>query len=245
MRLKSYAAQTHQGPYLQVNEDGYDFDFENDLYMIFDGFGGSGIGDRAVEKLKQEVKTFYTQISNDPNATMPLYYNPRNLLEGNAILNSMINAHQNLFRSNQDKPINQRAGASALVAVKAESIVVLVGVGNCCAYHFRQGSLSKVIHEDTFQHLSKEKFDYKFRSSPMSAIGMYPEMNYQMREVRLAEGDKLILLSDGVYGELSEDELFYALNKASPDSSQRLNSLLKLSNSRGNTDNQTAMILEF
>lgn len=245
MRLKAYAAQTHQGPYLQVNEDGYDFDFENELFMILDGFGGSGVGDRAVDKLKQEIKTFYTQISDDPNATMPLYYNPRNLLEGNAILNSLMNAHQNLLRSNSEKPINQRAGASAVVAVKADSMLILVGIGNCCGYHFRQGKLSKIVSEDTFQYLSKEQFDTKFRTSPMNALGMYPELGHQMREVRLAEGDKVILMSDGVYAQLTEDELLYTLNKSSPDANERINNLLKLSNSRGNTDNQTAMILEF
>ena len=132
-----------------------------------------------------------------------------------------------------------------MVAVKADSLLVLVGVGNCCAYHFRQGKLSKIIVEDTFQYLSKDQFDLKFRTSPMNAIGMYPELGHQLREVRLAEGDKVILLSDGVYGQLSEDELLYALNKSAPDANERINSLLKLSNSRGNTDNQTAMILEF
>lgn len=245
MRLKAYAAQTHQGPYLQVNEDGYDFDFENDLYMVFDGFGGSGIGDRAVDRLKQEIKNFYTQISDDPNATMPLYYNPRNLLEGNAIVNSLINAHQNLIKSNSEKPINQRAGASAIVAVRAESVMILVGIGSCSAYHFRQGKLSKIITEDTFQYLSKNQMDFRFRTSPMNAMGMYPELGHQMREVRLAEGDKLILLTDGVYTSLTDDELLYALNKSAPDAQERVNSLLKLSNTRGNLDNQTAMILEF
>ncbi len=245
MRLKAYAAQTHQGPYLQVNEDGYDFDFENELFMIFDGFGGSGLGDRTVEKLKQEIKTFYTQISDDPNATMPLYYNPRNLLEGNAILNSMMSAHQNLLKTNLEKPVNQRAGASAIVAVKADSLLVLVGVGNCSAYHFRQGKLSKIIVEDTFQNLSKDQFESRFRTSPMNALGMYPEMGHQLREVRLAEGDKIVLLTDGIYAQVNEDELLYTLNKASPDANERVNSLLKLSNSRGNTDNQTAVILEF
>ncbi|MCM2351649.1 MAG: protein phosphatase 2C domain-containing protein [Bacteriovoracaceae bacterium] len=245
MRLKAYAAQTHQGPYLQVNEDAYDFDFDNDLFMILDGFGGSGLGDRAVDRLKQEIKTFYTQISDDPNATMPLYYNPRNLLEGNAILNSMMNAHQNLLKSNLEKPVNQRAGASAIVAVRAESLLVLVGVGNCCAYHFRQGKLSKIIVEDNFQNLSKDQFESRFRTSPMNALGMYPEMGHQLREVRLAEGDKIVLLTDGVYAQVNEDELLYTLNKSSPDANERVNSLLKLSNSRGNTDNQTAVILEF
>lgn len=245
MRLKSYAAQTHQGPYLQVNEDGYEFDFENDLYIVMDGFGGSGIGDKAVERLKQEIKTFYTQISDDPNATMPLYYNPRNLLEGNAILNSMMSAHQNLLNTNSHAPINQRAGASALVAVRAESLMVLVGVGNCCAYHFRNGKITKVVTEDTLLHLSKDQFNFKFRTSPATAMGMYPELTYQMKEVRLAEGDKIIMLTDGVYAHLNEDELLYALTKTQPDAQERINSLLKLSNSRGNLDNQTAMILEF
>lgn len=245
MRLKAYAAQTHQGPYLQVNEDGYDFDFENDLYMIFDAFGGSGVGEFALERLKQEIKTFYTQISHDPNATMPLYYNPRNLLEGNAIINSMMNAHINLLKLNAEKPINQRAGASALVAVRAESVMVLAGVGNCCAYHFRQGTLTKIIFEDTFQFLSKDHFDRRFRTFPMTAFGMYPELGQQMREVRLSEGDKLLLLTDGVYGNLNEEELLYTMNKSSPSAQDRVNSLLKLSNSHGNLDNQTAMILEF
>ncbi|HXH74368.1 MAG TPA: PP2C family serine/threonine-protein phosphatase [Bacteriovoracaceae bacterium] len=245
MKLRAYAAQTHQGPYLQVNEDSYDFDFENDLFMVLDGFGGSGIGDRAVEKLKQEIKTFYTQISDDPNATMPLYYNPKNLLEGNAILNSMMSAHINLLKANTEKPINQRAGASALVAVRAESLLVLVGVGNCCAYHYRQGKISKVITEDTLQYLAKDQFNSRFRTSPMTAIGMYPELGYQMKEVRLAEKDKVLLLTDGVYANLNEDELQYALNRQAPDAQERVNSLLKLSNSRGNLDNQTAMILEF
>jgi serine/threonine protein phosphatase PrpC len=245
MRLRAYAAKTHQGPYLQVNEDAYDFDFDNELFLVLDGFGGSGIGDQTVTKLKQEIKTFYTKISDDLNATMPLYYNPRNLLEGNAILNSLMNAHQNLLKSNLDRPINQRAGASGVVAVKSDSILILVGIGNCCAFHFRQGKLTKIIQEDTFQYLAKDQFEPKFRTAPMNAIGMYPELGHQLREVRLSEGDKVVLLTDGVYAHITEEEILYALNRPSPDANERINSLLKLSNSRGNTDNQTAMILEF
>jgi serine/threonine protein phosphatase PrpC len=245
MRLKAYAAQTHQGPYLEINEDGYEFDFENELFIVLDGFGGSGIGDRAVDKLKYEIKNFYTQISDDPNATMPLYYNPKNLLEGNALLNSMMNAHQNLLKANLQKPVNQRAGASAVIAVKAESILILVGIGNCCAYHFRQGKINKIIFEDTFKYLSKDQFDLKFKTTPLNALGMYPELGHQLKEVRLSDGDKVLLLTDGVYAHLSDEELLYALNRPSSDANERINSLLKLSNSRGNIDNQTAMILEF
>jgi serine/threonine protein phosphatase PrpC len=74
---------------------------------------------------------------------------------------------------------------------------------------------------------------------------MYPELGQQVREIRISEGDKLVLLTDGVYAQISDEELLYSLNRSSGDANERINNLLKLSNSRGNTDNQTAMILEF
>jgi serine/threonine protein phosphatase PrpC len=79
----------------------------------------------------------------------------------------------------------------------------------------------------------------------MNAMGMYPELGYQMREVRLLEGDKLVFMTDGFYAHLSEEEILHHLNRKALDAQDRLNSLLKLSNSHGNLDNQTAMILEF
>lgn len=245
MRLKSYAAKTHQGPYLQVNEDAYDFDFENELYLIVDAFGGSGIGDVAAEIFKQNVKNFYTKLADDPNATMPLYYNPKNLLVGNALVNALLNAHQSLLSVNNLKSINQRAGISSVVAAKSESLMVLLGIGNCCAYHFREGSLVKIIHEDDMKFLSKGQIDGRFRSTPMSALGMYPELTYSLKEVRLVEGDKLLLLSDGVFGTVNEEEILYHLSRPAFDSGERLNSLLKLSNTKGNVDNQVAMLLEY
>lgn len=183
--------------------------------------------------------------SHDPNATMPLYYNPRNILEGNAILNSMMSAHQNLYNQNSCKPIGQRAGASTIVAAKADSLLILVGVGNCCAFHFRQGLVNKVIHEDTFKFFAKDQFFSPFHTTPISALGMYSDMGHQLKEIRLMDGDKIVLLTDGVYSHVSEEELSYHLNKTFIDGNERINSLLKLSNSRGNRDNQTVMILEF
>ena len=36
----------------------YDINSLNDLYMIFDGFGGHGVGDKCVEELKLNIKKF-------------------------------------------------------------------------------------------------------------------------------------------------------------------------------------------
>ena len=59
MELKSIVAKSHQGPFLQVNEDAYDFDLEHKLYMLFDGFGGGATSvtvraDRAIARRGRE-----------------------------------------------------------------------------------------------------------------------------------------------------------------------------------------------
>ncbi len=64
IKLKSYAAQTHQGPSLKVNEDDIEIDLSNKLYLIMDGFGGAGIGDTAIQKIKELIKNFKSICNN-------------------------------------------------------------------------------------------------------------------------------------------------------------------------------------
>ena len=45
MNLKTFSAESSPGPFLQVNEDAYDFDLINEVFLLLDGFGGSGVGD--------------------------------------------------------------------------------------------------------------------------------------------------------------------------------------------------------
>ena len=103
MNLKTFSAESSPGPFLQVNEDAYDFDLINEVFLLLDGFGGSGVGDVCVTNLKQNIKSFYTKFCADPDATMPFFYSPKYLLEGNAIVNSLLHAHDQLYKDNLKK----------------------------------------------------------------------------------------------------------------------------------------------
>ena len=81
MELKSYSAHTNQGPSLQVNEDGYDIDLVNNLFMVMDGFGGSGIGDKSMTQLMNDIKLFYSRVVADPESTMPFFFSHKFLIE--------------------------------------------------------------------------------------------------------------------------------------------------------------------
>ncbi|MCK6596381.1 MAG: hypothetical protein L6Q33_14370, partial [Bacteriovoracaceae bacterium] len=60
--LKRVSYISHQGPYLNINEDLVDVDVDLNLYTVLDGFGGSNIGDLAAAELKDVIKKGFTKI---------------------------------------------------------------------------------------------------------------------------------------------------------------------------------------
>lgn len=245
MKLKNYAAVTHQGPFLEINEDAYDFDLDHQLFMVFDGFGGSGIGDKTVLKLKDELKKFLARLAIDRESTMPLYWNARWLIEGNALINAFLFAHQNLYKENSLKPLKQRAGVSMSCAIKADDILILGQVGNCYSYLVRHGQVEPLFIPDNHNWLAPDLHASQSMRIPASAFGFYPELTWSLREVKVQDGDQFALFTDGVAPWIEKDELGHMLSRTDEDLNEKLNGLLKLSNTRGNSSNQTGMILEF
>ena len=78
-----------------------------------------------------------------------------------------------------------------------------------------------------------------------SGFGLFSQLHYQSKEVRLREGDILVSLSDGVYSHINESEILSHFLKASLTLEERADILFNLSNERGNIDNQSCMVLEF
>ena len=136
IKLKSYAAKTETGPYLQVNEDDIDIDLMNHLYVVYDGFGGSNIGDKCVSISKENIKKFYTKISSDPDSTLPFYFSPKFLIEGNALINAVNLAHREILKLNASTEMSERGGVCLLAAAQSENILTFVSTGNCMGLLF-------------------------------------------------------------------------------------------------------------
>ena len=245
MDIINFAAQSDQGPFLNVNEDGYDFDFDTELFMILDGFGGNGRGDKCVQLLQENLKKFYCNFIIDRDSTMPFFYSPKYLPEGNALINAALNSHAEIVKSNSELELSLRAGASGIVAAKLESVVTILSVGNCRAYILRKGIISSIFTEDSFRFLSQDKYESHLKNIPLSGFGLFPDLHYQVRELRVTPGDKLLFVTDGIYGRVEEDELNACISKHALNIKHKIQELFSLANDRGNLDNQTCMILEF
>lgn len=245
IELKSYGLLSHQGPHLNLNEDLAEVDLVNNLFMLIDGFGGSNIGDRAAQIIRDSLKRSYTKISHDPDSTLPFFYSHKYLIEGNALINALHVAHQNVTKENLNKSMNQRGGGSVLSAALAENILTLVSTGNCGAYLYRKGHLSIELIPDSLKSLSRDRFTSYLHTSPLSGIGLFEDLHYQAKELKIADGDCVVLLTDGVYARLEESEIKYTIEKNLDNELEIIKDLFKLSNDRGNLDNQSALILQF
>ncbi len=245
IELKSYGLQTHQGPHLNLNEDLVDADLVNNLFMVIDGFGGSNIGDRAALIIRDTLKRSYTKIARDPDSTLPFYYSHKYLLEGNALINAFHLAHQTMTKDNENKSVSNRGGASIVCGAMAENILTLVSTGNCAAYFYRKGHLSLEIIPDSIKSISRDYFPNYLHTAPMSGIGLFENLHFQARELKLVTGDMVLLLTDGVYARLEESEIKYTLEKNRENEVDFLKELMKLANDRGNLDNQSGLVLQF
>ena len=74
-------------------------------------------------------------------------------------------------------------------------------------------------------------------------MGTLEHMDMPAAPLRLIPGDKLILMSDGVYNALSEAELTEALREAPGEAAEKLHQVIQ-EKGYTNQDNYTAVILE-
>lgn len=243
IRIKSYFAKTDQGPYLQVNEDDVEVDLLEGLFLIFDGFGGGGIGDKTVKNLKKEIRSFYTKISQDPDSTMPFFYSHKYNLEGNALINALHSAHKGLKEGNQKLDISQRGGASLIALAVSSQLLSIISVGNCASYIFRRGNLAPITLPDSLASVTQEKSS--FQTTPLSAMGLFEDLHLQIRELKPQQGDLVILMTDGAYARISQDELKYIVEDNNSTIPQKVEELYGLANKRGNLDNQSSIFLQF
>ncbi len=243
--LKKYLAKTDQGPFLNVNEDDIDIDLINNLALIFDGFGGAGLGDKCVNEIKLTIKNYFTKNGRDPDATFPFFYSPKYLLEGNAIINAMKYAHTKIFKQNSELPMDKRAGSSAICAHLEGPILTFASTGNCISLLYRNGILETINYPDSLEMMSVDEFNKHAFTSPMSGFGLFEELHINIREVKLNADDLIIMLTDGIYSRITKKELKYFIQKKGDEFELLAEELISLANSRNNLDNQSIILLRF
>ncbi|MGK5086267.1 protein phosphatase 2C domain-containing protein [Bdellovibrionota bacterium FG-2] len=212
--IRAISNFSHPGQRL-AQEDHAFFDKDRKIFVMADGFGGPGPGVEASRLACESVRSFLIKEAGDREATLPFVLRSYYSLAGNVLFNSLIHANRQLNLRNKGKGVHERGGASVLAAYMDGDLLAIANVGGCGAWIFRGNALCELFTPRTYARLcdpSGQDMD-PARQVPLMACGITSDLEPEIFEYRVKEGDFLLLHTDGVGPEV-RDQIWEILQKS-------------------------------
>jgi protein phosphatase len=225
------AGLSHPGLAREVNEDAILTDPSGALWAIADGMGGYGHGDIAAD------------IVIDQLARLP-YGAP-----GEAVAGALMAANDAVRARAREKGI-AAMGATVVAALLDGGLAAIYWAGDSRAYVLRGGALTPLTRDHSVVQELVELgriVQADARSHPQGhvvtrAVGAADRLEVDRAEVSLAEGDRLLLCSDGLSGCVPEPQIASVLASAS-DPEAACRGLVEAALEHGGPDNVSVVVV--
>ncbi|NKQ36129.1 MAG: Stp1/IreP family PP2C-type Ser/Thr phosphatase [Chloroflexi bacterium] len=207
------------------------------LYIIADGVGGADAGEVASQYATERMVLHY---QNNVNADW-----------GERIIDAMQAANTDLRKLVADRGDNTRMATTMVAAVIRDSHAYIGNVGDSRAYHWRHGRLRQITKDQSLVAklveegaITQAEADvHPRRNVILYSLGSENTPNIELFELDLAEGDLLLLCSDGLTRHLTDDEINTIISRTTPEFA--VEQMIFLANERGGEDNISAGIIQF
>ena len=231
------------------HEDSFLADHGLQLFAVADGMGGMQAGEIAsaqtIDSLQRAIGEGLESMRelaerNDPDSRLELE---------RGMQAAFLRACHDVHAVAKKDPRKTNMG-STLVALLAIGDKAVIGhVGDSRIYLFRQGQVHQLTEDHTLGmeqvrrgFLTEEQVrTLPTRNILLRAIGLQPEVQVDTLVTDLYPGDAFLLCSDGLYGELKNEELHKLLSRQ--DLSEVPDALIEIALARGGKDNCTALLL--
>ncbi len=227
-------AKTDVGLRRPHNEDDLCVDPEIGLYVVCDGLGGRNAGEvasrLAVEVIQKHVREAWG------NAHLPMVgaYDRQFSPLTNRLASAIRLANQAIRDAAKTQPDQEGMGTTVVSAMLNGQVVSVAHVGDSRMY---------LIREDTIEPLT---VDHSLVAEQVRmgtrALGIDDDVDVELDEVPLAQGDKLLLCSDGLTRGVKPAAILEAVRRER-DPQAAADRLVKLANAAGGLDNTTVILV--
>lgn len=200
LTFNSYAS-THQGNVRSLNEDSILSVPVSGLWVVADGMGGHSAGDFASQQIVAELQALpnYAALPEMVDAVEDA------LLEVNLKLKTHSRHHLN----------GVTIGSTVVCLILKERTGVVLWVGDSRLYRYRQGVLEQLTRDHSEVQaridkgiLSAEQAEKSTIKNILSrAVGAFDELAIDVNAFTVQANDVFLLCSDGLYNELSSQEI--------------------------------------
>lgn len=244
-----FAGDTHVGMKREHNEDSLLILPEENLFIVADGMGGHASGEIASKLAVDTIKGFYIDTAQDEEITWPFKTGEENDYHANRLVTAVKLANQRIFESSAAQLQLRGMGTTAVGIYYADGKVYIAHVGDSRCYRYRDGVLEAMTEDhsllnDFRRSLSltpEEERNFPHKNIIVRALGMKNTVDVDLKIVDPLHDDIFLLCSDGLTGELEDDELAAVL-KTEPSLIKACHRMVKMANDNGGRDNVTLVL---
>lgn len=249
MRIDA-SGRTDVGRVRKNNEDAFRIEPELGLYILSDGMGGQAHGEVASALAIETVATHCRQSESDPDLTLCGERRADLSSRSNRLLSAVRLANRKIFESAVHNPAQEGMGATVVAMWLDKERISVAHVGDSRAYLLRGGALQQLTadHSLVAEHVrrgtmtAQEAENSQFQNILVRALGAQEEVEVDVDEQVLVEGDTLLICSDGLTHMVTDDEIASTLATYEP-AQAIVDRLIELANEYGGTDNITVIVI--
>jgi PPM family protein phosphatase len=245
---------THPGRVRPANEDALHCSVTDGVFLVADGMGGHQAGEVASQLAIETVRTFLESSRADRDLTWPYGFNPDVSYNANRLLTAVKLANRRIYHAGEAQPQHAGMGTTIVAGIIEQRHLAFCGVGDSRLYLFSSdGTLSQLTHDDSWVAtvLAHEPgvdettlAQHPMRHVLTNVVGARDETDVEIGERTLADGDLLLLSSDGLHGTIGDAGLRAAV-AAGGDVKEIAERLVNAALEQNATDNVTAVVVRY
>jgi len=210
------------------------------LYIVADGMGGHNGGALAAETAVQELQRHISQAPVGEPVDQVIHA-------------AFKKANETVYaKAHSGDPATEGMGTTAVLLLISGQVANLAHVGDSRAYLYRNGRLSQLTTDHTVVQRMvqagmlkpEEAADHPDASVLERAIGSKPDIEVDIRNELLREGDAILLCSDGLSGYVADAQIESVLGSQGTVRETAEN-LVKLTLEKGGKDNVTVQLVQY
>jgi serine/threonine protein phosphatase PrpC len=245
-------ARSDTGRVRENNEDSFRLAPELNLFVLSDGMGGLEAGERASRMATETVLLHCRDAQADAALAV---FGAR--IDGvgemsNRLASAVRLANQEIFHAAHDLGGKGGMGATIVAIRFLEDRACIAHVGDSRAYLLRDDQLIQLTEDHSFVAeqirrgiLTVEQAGRSRMQNVLTrALGVEQQVDVDVTEELLRDGDTYLLCSDGLFRELSEPQIAGILKETS-GAQQAADLLVEQANQAGGGDNITAIVLRY
>ncbi|MFQ5877268.1 MAG: Stp1/IreP family PP2C-type Ser/Thr phosphatase [Acidobacteriota bacterium] len=253
----SSAGLTDVGRKRSSNEDSFTIAAAHNLFVVADGMGGHAAGEVASRLAVESIARHISGSDPRKEPTIPAAFRSPSREEAalpvpaRRVLNAIRLANQEIARSVRKDRAMRGMGTTVVAAYIQGNRAYIGSVGDSRAYMVRGRAIRQLTSDHTFVNeqvragtlSADEARKHPARNILTRAVGSQEEVEADLVQIDLKQGDLILLCSDGLTSMAEDREILRALQQHRGDLDAGCRSLVALANSRGGEDNITVVLV--